>query len=68
MQFGLDPVVPAAVCLVLAHISVDASKWIGSRDVPRYIDSAGAPYQCPCNISYTGNECCGTRDGMVQLS
>lgn len=60
---GLDPVAPVSVCLVLAL----AITGISGRDdsSSRYLDGRGEPYQCPCNVTYISNECCGKRDGMV---
>ena len=62
MKLGFDPVVPADVCLVLAVRS------LLSRDIPTHVDGRGVPYQCRCNETFTVNECCGSRDGMVWLS
>lgn len=35
--------------------------------VQRYVNKQGVPYRCRCNSTYTGNECCGSQDGMVWL-
>ena len=62
MKLGFDPVMPAVVCLVLAVGS------LLSRDLPTHVDGRGVPYQYRCNETFTVNECCGSRDGMVWLS
>ena len=76
---GLDPVAPPSICLSLDKVTFGLStsvsalslvSLVGRNEValaPRYVDEQGVPYQCRCNTTYVGNECCGSRDGMVWL-
>lgn len=70
---GLDPVAPPSICLSLGllafgFVSRHKSGLQGRDGVGSiYVDEGGVPYQCRCNATYTGHECCGSRDGMVWL-
>ena len=69
---GLDPVAPPSICLSLASVNFGLST-LSTLLIPRGEETLGevgeqrAPYRCRCNATYTGNECCGSRDGMVWL-
>lgn len=67
---GLDPVFPPSICLALNMVRFGLLEVsLTGRDVKasRYVDKRGVPYQCRCNTTYTGNECCGSSNGMVWL-
>ena len=64
---GLDPVAPPSICLALDNVNFGLHSSLIHRDEPRYVDEEGVPYQCRCNTTYVGNECCGSRDGLVWL-
>lgn len=69
-MLGLDPVAPPSICLALEKGAFGLrSGLVGRRDrglgVGRYTDANGIPYQCRCNATYTANECCGKRDGII---
>ena len=59
---GLDPVVPAAVCLALFVTSMQSQ--LGGRDTRSYVDAKGLPHTCKCNETFTGIECCGAINGI----
>lgn len=63
---GLDIVDPVAVCLILAMTTI--SSPLNGRSVSGYVDEREIAYQCRCNLTYTSNECCGSRDGRVLYS
>lgn len=75
---GLDPVAPPSICLSLNRVRFGLIGSLSGRDLegsemdldkaPRYVDEAGNAYQCRCNSTYIGNECCGVSDGMVWLN
>lgn len=68
---GLDPISPPSICLALVTGTFGSfiSTLVGrdEKKVQRYVDKQGVPYQCRCNSTYMGNECCGSRSGMVWL-
>lgn len=65
---GLDPVLPPSICLALDVQTFGfLSNLFGRDGKGRYVDRQGVPYRCRCNSTYTGNECCGSRNGMVWL-
>ena len=66
---GLDPVAPPSVCLSLSRAIFGITPGLSGRDEKaiEYADEYGVPYNCRCNSTYTGNECCGSKDGMVWL-
>ena len=68
---GLDPIMPVSVCLVLMHAAFGKTGGgsLNGRDtaVGLYLDSEGQEWQCRCNATYTHNQCCGSRDGMIWL-
>ncbi len=68
---GLDPITPSALYLVLSRVtssSVLNNVHVGTRDrEPKYIDSSGLLYKCKYNQTYTAQECCGSRDGIIWL-
>ena len=66
---GLDPVMPVSVCLVLmtaAFGNKQVPGRLGGRDASP-VDSEGVEWLCRCNMTFTHNLCCGSRDGMVWL-
>ena len=69
---GLDPLYPAAVCLVLLKImdkTALTNIHFGMRSLKtRYVDGAGFPYVCRCNETFSAQECCGSRDGKIWFS
>ena len=67
-QLGLDPVAPPSICLSLDLMAFGKS-FLHGRDERGNDGQARErmPYQCRCNATYTGSECCGSRDGMVWL-
>ena len=69
---GFDPVFPVAVCLVLLKQTTNKALNninVRSRDLgASYLDTEGLPYQCRCNQTFTAEECCGSKDGIVWLS
>ena len=68
-MLNLDPVFPPSVCLALDRTTFSLPSSLFGRDEKgsRYVDEHGVPYQCRCNATYTGNECCGSPDGLVWL-
>ena len=69
---GLDPVAPPSICLSLASVNFGLSTLSTlltprGEETLRDVGEQRAPYQCRCNATYTGNECCGSSDGMVWL-
>ena len=65
---GLDPVAPPSICLSLNLLAFGAKSLQGrSYWGSELVDERGVPYQCRCNATYTGMECCGSRDGIVWL-
>ena len=56
---GLDPVFPAAVCLVLMH-----STFGGTG---RLIGRGEEPWRCLCNATFSHSQCCGSKDGLIWL-
>lgn len=65
---GLDPVSPPSICLSLDMVNFGflSVSLIGrGEETLRHVGEQGAPYRCRCNATYTGNECCGSSDGMV---
>lgn len=59
---GLDPVVPAAVCLVLMHASFGGKGGLIGRGGGGVMGR-----DCLCNGSFVHEACCGSQDGMVWL-
>ena len=57
---GLDPVFPAAVCLVLLHSNFGGKGQLIGREVEQ-------PWRCLCNATFVHSDCCGSRDGMVWI-
>lgn len=69
---GLDPVMPASICLVLVNLAFGANKLavtgnLNGRDAPLAMDGRGDDWLCRCNATYAHNACCSSRDGMVWL-
>lgn len=66
---GLDPVAPPSICLSLSLLAFGGKPSLQGRDGAGagHVDQEGVPYQCRCNATYTGSECCGSRDGIVWL-
>ena len=64
-QLGLDPVVPVAVCLVLAYVA--KTHEVGARSVGGFRNSNGELYQCLCDETFASPKCCGSNDGIVTL-
>jgi len=69
-RLGLDPVSPPSICLALDTQTFGVLSTLFGRDekIQRYVDEQGVPYRCRCNSTYTGNECCGSQNGMVWLA
>ena len=68
-QLGLDPVAPPSICLSLDAAVFGMASWLVGRDVrtSRGLGQRGFEYRCRCNATYTGSECCGSRDGIMYL-
>ena len=71
---GLDPVVPAAICLALFMSSLQGNSFVGKssslngRNAPKYVDGRGLPHTCRCNETFVADGCCESKDGIVWLS
>jgi hypothetical protein len=67
-EYGVDPIFPPSLCLMIATFSVHTSKTGGKRNLKSHefpLNSDGEPWKCVCNSTYASPACCMSNDGLV---
>ena len=66
-KYGVDPVIPPALCLLMAGLLAASSGGAGKRALEKQVglNGDGQPWRCLCNATYVSSACCLADDGMI---